>query len=317
MAQLGRGSVWRLALPVVIAAAAAMGQVASAQQGTPAPAAPQEKPRATAFVAASRFGDIFWENDRTVHRIYSHDLEAVEPPSGSGIDAWAKRIRGPFSPRRLAAGGNYHENQGDGMDFYDVGGARGAGGLGIWYDNKLWVSRNYRTHKILQDGPDVAHFEVGYAPWPVDVVRKVWETRRFTLPMGTNFTQMVSTIDSDTHDPLVVGIGISKFSTSHLPGKLTSDRAGGRISVWSEGPPEKGAMGVAIIVDPASLIEVKQDADNYLLLVRVTPGKPFVYYMGATWSKGLDFQTREQWDSYVKAQRPGFDPQANYAVVKP
>jgi len=33
-------------------------------------------------------------------------------------------------------------------------------------------------------------------------------------------------------------------------------------------------VGVAIMVDPASIVEFRQDFDNYLVVVRVTPGKP-------------------------------------------
>jgi hypothetical protein len=41
-------------------------------------------------------------------------------------------------------------------------------------------------------------------------------------------------------------------------------------------------MGIAVLVDPKLLVEVRQDFENYLVLVKVEPGKPFVYYMGAT-----------------------------------
>jgi hypothetical protein len=44
------------------------------------------------------------------------------------------------------------------------------------------------------------------------------------------------------------------------------------------------------------------------VLVKVTPGKPFVYYMGAAWDKGLDFHSRADWDAYVFAQKPDFNP---------
>ena len=55
----------------------------------PKPDAAGQKPRATVMLAPYRYDDILWENDRTAHRIYGHALEAVEPPSSSGIDAWA------------------------------------------------------------------------------------------------------------------------------------------------------------------------------------------------------------------------------------
>jgi uncharacterized protein DUF4861 len=124
--------------------------------------------------------------------------------------------------------------------------------------------------------------------------------------MGTNFTRVVSTIHSDRPGELLVGIGIAKFSTSRTPGKLTMDRERGVMSVWSEGTPEQGAMGVAVLVDPATIAEVKQDYDNYLVLVRVQPDKPFVYYTGSAWSRGQDFNTRESWDAYARSQQSDF-----------
>lgn len=272
------------------------------------PATPaQQVPRATVRFAPDRFDDILWENDRTAHRIYGPTLEAREPPSGSGVDAWVKRVRWPFMDRQLKTV-TYHNDQGEGMDFYNVKSTRGVGGLGVWADNKLWTSRNFKTYKILKDGPDAASFTVDYAPWPVGVDRKVWETKTFTLPMGTNFTRVVSTLHSDSTEPMIVGIGLGKNATVPGAGRLMADRATGRISYWEPADPDHGQMGTALMVDPASIVETKADADNNLILIRVTPGKPFVYYLGAGWDRGLDFQSREAWETYVKAQTPNFDP---------
>lgn len=273
------------------------------------PATEAEKaPSAFATIAPYRYDDVLWENDRTAHRIYGHALEAAEPPSSSGIDAWGKNVRWPFMERQLKTG-QQHDYHGEGIDFYDVNTFRGMGGLGIWYDNKLWVSRNYIKARILNPGPKVASFEVDYAPWPVDVDRKVWETRRFTLPAGTNFTRLTSTISSDKTGPLVVGIGISKKPTGPLKGTFTADRATGKFVWWGPTDPDNGTMGTAVMVDPAMIADVKEDADNYVVLITVTPGKPFVYYAGAAWDKGLDFHSQAEWLAYVKAQTPDFAPE--------
>ena len=273
----------------------------------PTPNAEGQKPRAVAMLAPYRYDDILWENDRTAHRIYGRALEAAEPPSSSGIDVWVKNVRWPFMDRQLRTG-KQHEFHGEGLDFYDVHLTRGAGGLGIWEDNKLWVSRNWRSYQILKNGPDVASFKVDYAPWPVDVGRKVWETRTFTLPLGTNFTRLVSTISSDKPGPLIVGIGITKRKGPSGSGVFTQDAAAGRVSYWEPTDPVKGTMGIAVMVDPKAVIEVRQDFENYLVLVKVEPGKPFVYYMGAAWDKGLDFHDRAGWETYVRDQKPDFDP---------
>ncbi len=266
----------------------------------PLPPAPDKTPRATVMLADYRYDDLLWENDRTAHRIYGRALEAAEPPSGSGIDSWGKNVAWPFMDRQLRSG-DQHAYHGEGQDFYNVGTGRGAGGLGIWQDNKLWTSRNFRAYRILRNGPDVADFEVDYAPWPVNVTRKVWETRRFTLPLGTQFTRLVSTIRSDKPGQLIVGIGIGKKTTGD-GGDLTVDRARGVLSWWGPNDPHHGRMGIALRVDPAMIAEVKNDADNHLVLLKVTPGKPFVYYSGSAWSLGQGgFRKREDWDRYAAA----------------
>lgn len=266
-----------------------------------------QTPRAVARFAPDRLDDLLWENDRVAHRIYGPALEAREAPSGSGIDVWAKRVRYPFMDRQLKFP-NYHTDRGEGLDYYDVGRGRGAGGLGIWYDNKLWTSRNFSTYRIDKTGGDEAKFSVDYRPWPVDVVRKVWETRTFSLPLGSNFTRMTSTLHSDTKDPLIVGIGINKRKSDGGSGVVTKDAKAGILSFWEPDVGDHGHIGITIAVDPAMVEGFTEDAENYLILVRVTPGTPFVYYMGSAWDGGLDFKSREAWDAFVRTQTFSFKP---------
>lgn len=262
--------------------------------------------RAVVVEAGYRYDDVLWENDRTAHRIYSRALEAAEPPSGSGIDSWGKNVAWPFADRQLRSG-DQHAFHGEGLDFYNVGTTRGAGGLGIWYDNKLWTSRNAIRHRVLASGGPVADFVVDYAPWPVDVQRKVWETRRFTLPLGTHFTRLVSTISSDRPGPLLVGIGIGKHTTGQAAGDMTVDRARGLLSWWGPVDGDHGRMAIAVRVDPAMIAEIRSDADNQLVILRVTPGRPFVYYSASAWNKGDgDFRSRQQWDTYTAGEKLAF-----------
>jgi len=270
--------------------------------------ADEQTARAAVVIADYRFDDLLWENDRIAHRIYGRALEAAEPPSSSGIDAWGKRVRWPFMDRQLRTG-DQHADHGEGIDFYNVGTGRGTGGLGIWYDNKLWTSRNYVRPRILQSGPGVADFSVDYEPWPVDTLRTVRETRRFTLPVGTNFTRLTSTIASSIDAEIIVGIGISKRPINgNKLGEIRKEAAAARLSWWGPADGNKGRMAAAVIVDPAAFAGFAEDADNYLILVRVRPGQPFVYYSGAAWDRGGDFAVQDDWNSYVDAQRPDFRP---------
>ena len=285
---------------------------AGAQEHKPIrPATVEEQgARAAVTIADYRFDDLLWENDRIAFRIYGRALEAAEPPSSSGIDAWGKRVRWPYMDRQLRTG-DQHADHGEGVDFYNVGTGRGTGGLGIWHDNKLWTSRNYVRPRILRSGPDVADFAVDYEPWPVDTQRTVRETRRFTLPAGTNFTRLNSTITSSSDAELIVGIGISKRPIGGAKlGDVRKDEAAARKSWWGPADGDKGRMAAAVIADPAAFAGFAEDADNYLILVRVQPGRPFVYYSGAAWDKGGDFATEADWNRYVDAQRPDFRPEA-------
>ena len=136
--------------------------------------------------------------------------------------------------------------------------------------------------------------------------RRVWETRDFSLPMGSNFTRMTSTLQSDSSEPLIVGIGIGKRTNDAGTGFITRDQEHGRMMFWEPSDPGHGSLGIAIMVDPAMVEGFTQDAENYLILLRVTPGVPFTYYMGSAWDQGLDFSTREAWETFVAGQTPEF-----------
>ena len=299
-------------LPILVAllaaTAATVPAVAQEHQPLRPATADEKKARATVVVADYRYDDLLWENDRVAYRIYARALEHAEPPSSSGIDAWGKRVRWPWMDRQLRTG-DQHSDHGEGLDFYNVGTGRGTGGLGIWYDNKLWVSRNYVRPRILSAGPDVADFVVDYDAWPVDTYFTVRETRRFTLPAGTNFTRQSSTITSSSDAELIVGIGISKrpINGGKL-GDVKRDAARARLSWWGPADNDKGRMAAAVIVDPSAFVGFAEDADNYLVLVRVRPGHAFVYYSAAAWDRGGDFATREAWQAYVDVQQSRFEP---------
>jgi ketosteroid isomerase-like protein len=57
------------------------------------------------------------------------------------------------------------------------------------------------------------------------------------------------------------------------------------------------------------LAEIRQDADNNLVLLKVQPGKPFVYYSGSGWNLGQDnVRDRAAWDRMVAAEPVDFAP---------
>ena len=148
--------------------------------------------------------------------------------------------------------------------------------------------------------------------WLTVLGRSTWSARfrkfaHSALPLGSNFTRMTSTLSSNTATPLIVGIGISKRSNDNGRGFVTRDAEHGRLMFWEPDNPEHGSLGIALAVDPATVEGFAEDADNYLILVRVTPGQAFTYYMAqrgtAAWTSPV--ANRGKTSSQARASTSG------------
>ena len=243
-----------------------------------------------------RHDDFAWENDLVAHRMYGPELETTkkEPLVSSGIDLWAKRV-----PRLLVnewyMTDDYHQDHGDGADFYAVGTTRGCGGLGIWANEKLAVSRNFSASRVLANGPIRLVFELDYAPWDAGGT-KVSETKRVTLDAGAFFDRFESTFTTKRM-PLPVAIGISK----HPGGVATLDPATASLRVWEPVDGGKsGNLACAVVLPPGSPATEKATDDNFLLLTASKPGEPLRYYVGSAWDRAGHVADAEAWAAEVQ-----------------
>lgn len=242
-----------------------------------------------------RADDIAWENDRIAFRIYGPALEKKNP-TGSGIDVWVKSVAYPVIEKWYKHG-HYHEDSGEGLDFYGVGQSRGCGGLGIWNGKSLAVSGHWQSYQIQESGGERSVFVIRYAPWKILDGREVSEERTFTLERGSNLNRLTSVFTSDLPE-LVVGIGIAK----NRGGQLHQDKENGIMAFWPPDNPKHGRIGQAVLVPPQSLVGFAEDKLNYLLLVRVQPGIPFTYYAGACWDRRPEFSGFDAWKAYLEKQ---------------
>jgi hypothetical protein len=254
------------------------------------------------FKAYGRFvrerrDDFAWENDRIAHRMYGTALEtwAQEPLTSSAVDVWTKRV-----PRLVINDwymvGDYHNDQGEGGDFYSAGSTRGCGGNGIWADGRLYPSANFRNSRVLANGPIRLIFELMYDTWDAHGAR-VSEVKRITLDAGQNFNRFEShyTIEGSSPD-LQDAIGIRKAA-----GSVVSMPSGAAwMRTWESLPQDEGQLGIAAIVDPVTLLSSAEDKKNYLLLVKVPADSVVTYYAGFGWNKSGQFRTVEDWDRYVR-----------------
>lgn len=273
--------------------------------------APVFPSKVSARYIQERLDDFAWENDKVAHRTYGPALAApAAEGSGkevlvtSGMDIWFKRVPYPIVDRWYNKGhDHYHDDEGEGMDMYNVGKSRGAGGAGIWDGKTLYTGVNYAGWKVIANGPIRAIFELSYDAWDAGGA-KVSEVKRFTVDAGHYFDQIDSTFNFTGPQQLTAAIGLNKTPADKgqdakvQPITQPADRA---LLQWVE-QKSNGAFGTAIIVPTAGEKDYAEDKLNALITANIVSGQPLRYYVGAGWTRAGDFAKREDWTKYVSAQ---------------
>jgi len=270
-----------------------------------------------------RYDDFAWENDRIGHRIYGAGLELPSATKdqmiSSGIDIWSKRVRYSIIDHWYHKGHDgLHTDTGEGLDMYDVGISRGAGGTGIWDGTALHVSKNWRTWLIEADGPIRAVFDLGYEPWDAGNGVQVSETKRFIVDAGHNLDEIQSTFHftpaAGSDGTLTVAIGLTEHQPVATVAPARNEKAAS-ISLWEEyKSPVDGKLGTGVILAPGTALAGFAETYTYgkpppgtprgarpdlLILTKVKPGETISYYAGGGWDKSGDFPDKATWDAYL------------------
>jgi rhamnogalacturonyl hydrolase YesR len=243
-----------------------------------------------------RLDDFAWESDRTAHRVYGPAIikDPKEHLISSGVDVWVKKVRTPVVDKWYERG-EYHHDIGEGLDFYDVGQSRGCGGTTILADGKLHNSSNFSKSKVLADGPLRSVFELTYDDWDAGNGRKVSEVKRYSIDAGSNMTRVETRFKATGKGPLTVGVGIVQRDGQ---GHYTANGEQHMTSYWQPPHGDDGNIGCGVIL-PAGADKFDVIDKQQLTIANTEPGRPFVYYFGAGWSKSGDFADADAWDGYV------------------
>jgi hypothetical protein len=243
-----------------------------------------------------RHDDFAWENDRVAHRMYGPDLEtcAKEPLTSSGVDVWVKRVS-KLVVNDWYMTDNYHQDTGEGADFYAVGKSRGLGGVGVWTGGRLAVSKNFVTSRVLASGPIRLVFELSYAPWAAGK-DQVAETKRVILDAGSQWNRCESTFTGQK-GKLAVGIGIAK----HPGSAVKVDAKGGTMRVWEPLDGGKaGSLGTAIVLPAGAKLEEHHSDLDYLVVTPASAGGRLVYYAGSAWDRAGQVRDAAAWAAEVQ-----------------
>ncbi len=276
-------------------------------EGATEPASLPESNKSThARFVPERIDDFAWENDRVAFRTYGPTAQAITEsgkPGGtlsSGIDCWLKRVEYPIIDKwykqDLEDGLSYHQDHGEGLDNYHVGPSRGTGGIGIWQDGELSISKNYQSWKIIANGPIRTIFELDYGTWDAGEL-KVREIKRISIDLGSNLFKNTLILPNYSELPNVT-LGVSLH-----------DKKGEVLAKQSEGwfrylePHFETELATALVVDPDVILDFidyrVETVDLSNMLVVCQPASELTYYAGFAWSKSNQFQLPDAFDQYL------------------
>ena len=163
--------------------------------------------------------DFAWENDLIAFRVYG------SPIAGNvlnGIDAWTKRVHYPIIEKWYEGEENvppvvYHEDHGEGADFFSVGRTLGCGGAGVLQNGKLIQAGLFSFYRVITNGPLRVSFELYYPDWQIDTV-KYLEVKRITLDAGQQLNKIETRFipEIPAAKELMVAAGLAKRKNTVL-----------------------------------------------------------------------------------------------------
>lgn len=267
----------------------------------------------TDVVAYSRFvpertDDYTWENDKVAFRTYGPDAQQRTEQGrengtlSSGIDLWLKRTDKSIINKWYKGYQTdpmfYHRDKGEGYDPYHVGKSRGTGGIGVWVNDSLQVSKNFTSYKTIASGPLRTVFELTYAPWSE---YEVTETKRISLDLGSNFCKFVINLNAQKRVPNYT-IGLTLHEKK---GDAKVEAKEGWVRHWEQ--IDDAYVGEGIVVNPkiidTAFARISEIADMSNILIVTKPADELSYYVGFAWQKSGQVATEADWDALIVKEK--------------
>ncbi len=255
-----------------------------------------------------RTDDYTWENDKVAFRTYGPVAQKMVEdgvPGGtlsSGIDLWLKRVDysiiDKWYSENLKTERYYHTDHGEGYDPYHVGGSRGCGGIGVWSDDSLIVSKNFTAYRTIATGPLRTIFELDYASWS-DF--EIAETKRISLDLGSNFSKFEISLSPEKEVPNYT-IGITLHEKE---GNAVIKKDQGIFSHWEA--IDTSYVGEGVIIDPTLVtdaMDYRTESPDQSQMLIVTKGTQPVlkYYTGFAWTRSKQVTSEKEWLNMLERQ---------------
>jgi pectinesterase len=192
---------------------------------------------------------------------------------------------------------SYHEDHGEGADYFSVGRTLGVGASSLVKGDSLYQPGVFQQYRIIAVGPLVAVFELTYSPVEFEG-KKITQIVRISLRAGVNLNKIETTFSSGS------ARGTVPFATGVVKRKGTitsSDKKSGWIGLWglTTDKEEVGYLGTGVVLPKSGMKQIKEDNIHVLMLGNARLGKAVTYYAGAGWTHSNDFTTMDSWNTYL------------------
>ncbi|NQZ90054.1 MAG: glycoside hydrolase family 88 protein [Colwellia sp.] len=238
------------------------------------------------------------ESDKVGYRIYL-DWR-------NGFDIFGKTTRKP-ALQNVGLDGyeSYHHMQDWGMDILKVGSSLGAGGFGLWHDNKLSLVNNVDSWqaKILADGDLQSTVQINYKNWKNTV-----NNQNISVNISMNGGSRLAKVKVKLQQNLpTMAAGVVKHkNTEFIQGNTNiTNKAYSYIASWGKQSLDGSYLGMAIFFQKGQLAKITEDNKNYLAILKPT-GKSnqqhLDYYFAASWQPESGISTKAAFIDYLNQE---------------
>jgi hypothetical protein len=257
--------------------------------GKPAPVAPKTYGR----YVPERFDDFAWENDRVAFRIYGAALNG-RSDNAYGTDIWAKRTN-QLILNKWYKENDYHNDQGEGLDYYHVGLTLGAGDIAVFLNDSLHFIHNYTSWEVLDNGPLRTTFRVRFDPYTFNGIT-VREVRTVSLDAGSQLNKVQVHIEQTSGKALPMVVGISQRKE---PSPVLLNEKAGVLGYWEPKHGNDGTLGIGCVF-PVAPVRMLTKYDHLLARLDAPPAGDLIYYTGGAWDKAGRITSSQDWFAYLR-----------------
>jgi hypothetical protein len=239
-----------------------------------------------------------WESDRIGYRFYLDWRNA--------IDIFGKKIP-DMVLQNVGQDGfeSYHEMSDWGMDILKVGDALGIGAVGMWYGGK--VKRVSKTDSvtctIIANGPVQSQIRTNYFGWKVDDGKFDLQSD-LSISAGSRLTKHLLKISGE---PANLCTGIVKHEGTNLIQSPQDVSGWCYLATYGKQSLADDNLGMAIFYKKENLLNIAEDVNNQVIVLKPMDGKLKYYFLGAWEKEPGGIQTEEQFKIYLEEVKKELD----------